>query len=278
MVEQARGAAEPPIVGYEWWVHTRPLAANLGHNLHFDTDEALLKSEQRVTHPVVSSVLYLDSPAGQAGPTIVLSQGPDATENASFAWRNDPVPNSCLFFPGHYLHGVLPCATAASDDKSEALDALEEIPQVANVLSEKMPAVTVDEVHRLSFMVGFWTRRVPDGIEDRERLYGPCGPLPPATEEHSWVQQICEGYPRKSSAAATLTPSKPRAVPQVSPAWEVLDTKETPSRPLVVPTALDHRFFVHNPPACFRDSLFERDEDDDDEDEEEEEEEEDEEK
>jgi hypothetical protein len=59
--------------------------------------------------------------------------------------------------------------------------------------------------------------------------------------------------------------AKPCAVPQVSPAWEVLDTKDTPSRPLVIPTALDHRFFVHNPPACFRDSLFEKDDDEEEE-------------
>ena len=48
-----------PIVGFEWWVHTRSIQANLGHQLHFDTDEAFLTQEKEVTHPPVSSVLYL---------------------------------------------------------------------------------------------------------------------------------------------------------------------------------------------------------------------------
>ena len=26
------------IVGAEWWVHHRPIGANLGHQLHFDTE------------------------------------------------------------------------------------------------------------------------------------------------------------------------------------------------------------------------------------------------
>ena len=34
------------IIGAEWWVHHRPVGANLGHQLHFDTDEALLDQKQ----------------------------------------------------------------------------------------------------------------------------------------------------------------------------------------------------------------------------------------
>ena len=33
------------LAGFEWWVHTRPLGANVGHQLHFDTDEALLEQD-----------------------------------------------------------------------------------------------------------------------------------------------------------------------------------------------------------------------------------------
>ena len=47
------------IRGFEWWAHTRPIQANLGHNLHFDTDESILDQEGKVKHPVLSSVLYL---------------------------------------------------------------------------------------------------------------------------------------------------------------------------------------------------------------------------
>eukprot|EP00977_Amphora_coffeiformis_P027007 scaffold32086_cov183-Amphora_coffeaeformis.AAC.26 len=266
LVDKRLPQGSDPIVGYEWWVHTRPLAANLGHNLHFDTDESLLKSQKKVTHPVVSSVLYLDGTAGQAGPTIVLNQSSDeSAANADIVWRNDPTPNSFLLFPGRLLHGVLPCSssppTKVDNVKSASLDP-SWAPDLKDYLSEDLMPKTVDkEPHRLSFMVGFWTRRVRDDIIDPDRLYGPCSQIPPPTQAHSWVKQIQHGYPRKGfqKVSEGLEPSK---IPQVSPAWECLSSNNKPTRLLEIPKALDHRYFVRDPPACFRDSLFERDEDD----------------
>jgi len=95
------------IVGVEWWVHTRPTQSSLGHPLHFDTDEALLGREKKVSHPVVSSVLYLtgaerdkETNSASAGPTIVFDQTPDSTTVASKAWISKPKDNSFMIFPG----------------------------------------------------------------------------------------------------------------------------------------------------------------------------------
>ena len=74
------------IVGYEWWPHTRPVQANLGHNLHFDTDESLLAETGDITHPIVSSVLYLTGGA-DSGATIVFDQTPDSKDIAKHGWK-----------------------------------------------------------------------------------------------------------------------------------------------------------------------------------------------
>eukprot|EP00978_Attheya_sp_CCMP212_P017430 scaffold46400_cov56-Attheya_sp.AAC.2 len=254
------------IVGAEWWVHTRPLDANLGHQLHFDTDEALLNRDQHVTHPLVSSVLYLtggshptNETSSAGGPTIILHQTPDSSTIASQAWYSHCQDNTFMTFPGNLLHGVLPCPGTSH--------------QTSVVHDETKTKQT--NGNRLTFMVGFWTRRVPDEMEDYEQqpLYGPCGPLPPATEEHSWVQEICEGYPLMTkdngsteSLSITAMGATGMPVPQVSPAWKVLttttqttcaskdDNDDSPT--LMIPKASDHRFFVQGAPQCFRDSLF----------------------
>ena len=268
LVEKKLSSDSEPIVGYEWWVHTRPLAANLGHNLHFDTDEALLKSQKKVAHPVVSSVLYLDGTVGKAGPTIVLNQtSAENAKNADAVWRNDPKPNSYLLFPGNMLHGVLPCsASQPSEDAMSTESAVMDenwTPDTDKYLKEstdeKIDAITGQGSHRLSFMVGFWTRCVPDDIAEPTELYIPCGPMPP--NSHSWAEHVRKGYPRpaffhdNNRLECNLT-----RVPMVKPAWESIgaqnDREEDNSAALEIPSALDHRFFVRNPPSCFRDSLF----------------------
>ena len=44
---QAADTGRQAIVGAEWWVHSRPLGRNLGHQLHFDTGK-----RSRRSHPV----------------------------------------------------------------------------------------------------------------------------------------------------------------------------------------------------------------------------------
>ena len=272
------------ICGFEWWTHTRPIQANLGHNLHFDTDEAILAQEGKVTHPILSSVLYVtggDDPKERpSGSTIVLEQTPDSTAVAEYCWQGTPHDNSFMVFPGNWLHGVLPCP--GKTELEEDGGASKETTVLWNDWIEpKEGAATEDVVNRLTFMVGFWTRNVPAGMKDR-RMYGPCGPLPPATEEHSWVQQISRGYAGNGKGgdddfckAASMVPT---ALPRVSPAWEVLPSREVRAAPtngnndkspeedqdtLTIPYGIDHRFFVKGAPTCFRDSLFEDKEDDD---------------
>lgn len=247
LLPRVRDYVNAEIVGYEWWVHTRPHQANLGHNLHFDTDEALLSQDKQITHPCVSSVLYLSSHGG--GATIVLDQDPEAQQNAQVAWRSEPQENGLLLFPGHLLHGVLPCGGPNGATESEATKVTPSLDDL-----QKETAETPAE-HRLTFMVGFWTRRVPDRMKNR-RLYGPCGPMPPR-DAFAWVEAL---YPAPAPSAPR--PLTHRQVTTVGPVWEELTSK---GASLVLPKALDHRFFVDGSPQCFHDSLFERDEYDDEE-------------
>jgi hypothetical protein len=260
------------ICGFEWWVHTRPIQANLGHWLHFDTEEALLTQEGTITHPIVSSVLYLTG-GNHGGATIVLDQTPDSEAYADQCWRSVPTDNSNIVFPGNLLHGVLPCpgknptsAASASGSEAVAVSDLWKDPPSPSSPSAAAP-------HRLTFMVGFWTRRVPDQMRN-QRLYGPCGPMPPCTDEHTWVQEISRGYTAGSKKTKTASAAKDNddikvvPIPRVTPAWEKFESNAS-DQPLMIPRAIDHRFFVNSESISFRESLFERDELDDQDDEEE---------
>jgi len=233
------------IVGYEFWAHTRALKANLGHQLHFDTDEAMLASEQEVTHPIVSSVLYLTGNDNKnkttAGPTIIFNQTPDSKEVAQNAWISKARDKRFMVFPGNCLHGVLPC-TGNPGTRDHPKD-------------------------RLTLMVGFWTRRVPEKMLDRH-LYGPCGKIPEPSEEHTWVVGIQEGYGNAKESECNTTNSQteniqPKAelLPQISPAWEDISKEvgEEKFRKLDIPSSLDHKFFVKSAPFCFTNSLFRND-------------------
>ena len=247
-----------PIIGAEWWVHTRPLGANLGHQIHYDTDEYMLNSKKKVTHPLVSSVLYLtgarkrdcneaDASATQAsvtaGSTIVFDQTPESTNVASQAWVYQPRDNSFLTFPGNLLHGVLPCTDVRVIDNN----------------SGGVNSNNDEGLHRLTFMVGFWTRDVREGMGDRV-LYSPCGPLPPPVLEHSWVIQSQTGYTDRKSKKKQKTKAYDRMIvtklPSTSPAWEKFSGNKTST--LTMPKELDHGFFVSNAPYCFTENLFDK--------------------
>ena len=218
--------------------------------MHFDTDESLLGREKKVTHPIVSSVLYLSGAKqgtdekARAGATIVCNQTPDTKELPTKAWVSHPKDNSFMTFPGNLLHGVLPCTG----------------PEKPKTTSEyKRP-----ENNRLTFMVGFWTRNVAEGMGEHRELYGPCGPLPPAVREHSWVIECQNGYESVNGSAGVKSSADitSHVLPCTSPAWEeIKSTAESGSNkvspPLIVPKGLDHRYFVSNAPHCFNESLFE---------------------
>ena len=278
------------MVGYEWWVHTRATTANLGHNLHFDTDEALLRRDGTVSHPLISSVLYLtgggDNAAGQShgGPTIIFDQTPDSTSNADQVWYSHPINNSFMIFPGNLLHGVLPCSGPTTiDDNAQQIASSESLTEsLINLLSNEStpdkpePAKTVYDSNRLTLMIGFWTRNVPADMDPElsleDRLYGPCSPLP-SIDDTPWVRELCAGYENSSSSSSDTTdaPNTPPSnvvsvpLPCVSPAWEEI-TKvgdfstakvSTASTALSIPRDVDHRFFVIDAPACFKSQLME---------------------
>ncbi len=234
-LQEEHKSPPPKIVGAEWWVHTRPHSANLGHPLHFDTDEWLLNSKHEVSHPIVSSVLYLTGGGAGAGSTIVFDQTPDSKENAKQVWLSEPKNNHFMNFPGNLLHGVLPCVGGSGSDE-------------------------IDK-NRLTLMVGFWTRDVTKGMKNR-KLYGPCGPVPTATEEHSWVLEAQKKVKQASGNEVEATTLK-----VAFPAWETIDysndREKKKSAPLDVPTSLDHQYFVSNAPQCFTTKLFSKDNCDD---------------
>ncbi|KAL3821910.1 hypothetical protein ACHAXA_008444 [Cyclostephanos tholiformis] len=190
------------IVGAEWWVHTHSLGSNLGHQIHFDTDESLLNREKRVTHPIISSVMYLTGagrhcelakgddaavstiPAIAAGLTVVFDQMPESTVVAPRAWVSHPRDNAFMVFPGNLLHGVLPCGGAGV---REGLGATIGGVNVGKDDGEE------EGIHRLTLVIGFWTRNVIEGMVKRD-FYTLCGPMPAPVSEHSWVIQARKGY------------------------------------------------------------------------------------
>jgi hypothetical protein len=114
-------------------------------------------------------------------------------------------------------------------------------------------------------MVGFWTRRVPDKMKNRH-LYGPCGPLPDANDDNTWVSEIeqeggCNSeHSKPSNGERTNITSE--ILPKVTPAWEDITAcvEKSKGPKLEIPTSLDHRFFVKDASSCFRQSLFKKDE------------------
>jgi len=304
-------APTPPIqqqiVGFEWWAHTRPIRANLGHQLHFDTDETLLSQANdddggekdggattgenvAVTHPIASSVLYLTGNGRErdsdgedrrpAGSTVIFDQTPGSEEAASRVWVSEPQDNSFMVFPGDYLHGVLPCRGGGDDGGAGATTAIEPEPE-----GQSSNSSSGGTVQRLTFMVGFWTRCVPDTMEERT-LYGPCGPLPPAGDaRHTWVDGIAAPPPPGGGVGdgdgngGSDMVVDDYALPCISPAWEPIhdegrtggggergrsnDGGNPPPASataavgrLEIPKSLDHRFFVNDPANFFRESLF----------------------
>ncbi|KAL1521215.1 hypothetical protein AB1Y20_022764 [Prymnesium parvum] len=92
------------LIGAEWWVHSRAAGRGIGHELHFDVEEAHMEATGEVVHPAVSSVVYLSD---EGDPTIVLDQtlhGP----LASHGWLVHPQYRAFMTFAGDRLHGVLP--------------------------------------------------------------------------------------------------------------------------------------------------------------------------
>lgn len=124
--ETTAKTTDTPIVGAEWWVHSRALGRNLGHQLHFDTEEHSLEDKHEILHPTISSVLYLtqNEDAG-GGPTVIFDQTSIDTEPADVAVVCHPVTDAVLYFNGNRLHGVLPTVGNEKKDRKEEMEDME---------------------------------------------------------------------------------------------------------------------------------------------------------
>jgi hypothetical protein len=279
------------LAGFEWWVHTRPLGANVGHQLHFDTDEALLEQDGIVDYPICASVLYLTSKDEDGvhfnqnqrhhhrqGATVIFDQTPATTSNAERAWIGVPKSRSFVVFPGDLLHGVLPCANHSEKEEVEEeapMRRKRKAPTTSGKKTKQKEQLQPPPPHRLTFMVNFWSKSIPARLRKR-KLYGPSGPFPPPTRSHSWVNDINQGYPKAvtydendhSSVVDTASTFQGQPLGCASPAWEVIrpakHAKEVPNDyatlgpPVEPPKALNQRFFVRNAPAYFASTLYEK--------------------
>jgi hypothetical protein len=282
-VRSVVSAAKDPhaVKGFEWWVHTRPHGANLGHQLHFDTDEALLEQDGTLESPIAATVTYLtlEQDTVSYGATMLFDQTPKSKTNAEQAYLCFPKSRSLLVFPGDLLHGVLPCLSSNSNDYSS--DTYNDDSSVDNQSATR-------EFERLTFMVNFWGYRIPDRVTNLP-LYGPSGPMPPPTKEHTWVHDICHGYPRTvqeempSDATLAHGSNSNNGLVTVSPAWDIIYKADIstpivdggggtaaaapvdewsiahPSTTLTIPASgtFQQRFFVTNAPDYFYSQLFE---------------------
>eukprot|EP00949_MAST-11_sp_MAST-11-sp1_P003646 g3646.t1 len=227
------------ICGAEWWVHHRPEGRNLGHQLHFDTDEATLIAEKKIIHPAVSSVLYLSG--SQASPTIVFDQKVDDTKPGEVAFVASGEPGNFLLFPGNLLHGVLPGKDRPGRSRREAMwQSGDEAPQ------------------RLTLLIGFWT--TPVGSRPGRSRLGPCAPLPHRTRSTTWpnvldIPPTLESRLSAAAAQAVAAGARPTSVPlkTVAPAWDVVQgdndngENEWGGQPLEIPVSVDQRFFIRSP-------------------------------
>jgi hypothetical protein len=97
----------------EIWAHARE--ADGAHQLHYDLDEAALRSTGETRSPIKSSVFYLETIDNDGAPTLVMERRlGDGSTNAA-GWLCAPRPNRLLTFDGSLLHCVVPPIPAPAD-------------------------------------------------------------------------------------------------------------------------------------------------------------------
>jgi len=228
------------VVGAEWWVHTRASRRSIGHQMHFDTEEATLQLTGEVVHPTVSSVLYLSGAGGD--PTVVFDQRADDDAPAAHAHVSHPVEGAVLLFPGDRLHCV--CPAAPRDARKRGRD---DDDAAAAPLRDAR-----DAPQRVTLMVGLWTRDVASVC--RRRPLDACGPLPRPTRSCTWPSLIALRADDDAAAlGAAAAPPTRHAVPRVAAPWERIDggggggaagDATWAGRTLEPPEGRNHRFWV----------------------------------
>ena len=152
-------------MGCEWWAHTRVSSRNLGHQLHFDTEEKTVERSGRIVHPLFSSVTYLCGER-QGGPTLVLDQRVDDAKSGNVSVLVFPRDDSFMMFPGDRLHGVLPTTTTNNDRNR----------------TKKRTKRAEETKQRTTLMVGFWAHDVTKSHRTSKReKFGPCCTFPRCT-------------------------------------------------------------------------------------------------
>ena len=248
----------------EWWVHTRMGTRDLGHQLHFDTEEKTLEAEGRIVHPLKSCVVYLTG-GETGGLTLCIEQTIQAPTDAEVAagvggYAVQPATGATLYFDGSLLHGVLPSGAVAAAEDAAA-------------------ASTPPPPQRLTLMVALWGHAAEEFAAPKEggaggggvgeAYIGPQAPLPTGS---AWLKPL---QLRKAKAGEEKEELEELDVYRVGKVWTVLKRGEggDGSEELMdVPRSIDQRYFV--PHLDFEKALLEDHCGGDDEEEEEEEEEE----
>ena len=286
------GCAEE-VVGCEWWVHTRAEGRSIGHQMHFDTEEATLQRGD-ILHPLVSSVTYLSGSPTRADPTLVLDQRVD-DDACGRAWVSHPQVGATLFFPGDRLHCVIPAAPPTEEVPKEgaASSAETATSRDGNGRGRKRARATAstgqaggsgarnaaasltaltpssEQPQRVTLMIGFWGRAVHK--ECRREPYDACGPVPRPSRVCTWPSLM--ELPTDAKARAALDKAcasardamKCEAVPRVDATpWQPIQGAGEGSEAgtsgarwvaLPVPEARNHRFFVASLKE-FREQIF----------------------
>ena len=97
----------------EIWAHSRE--ADGAHQLHYDLDEAALRSTGETRSPIKSSVFYLETIDNDGAPTLVMERRLGDNEENAAGWLCAPRPNRLLTFDGSLLHCVVPPIPAPAD-------------------------------------------------------------------------------------------------------------------------------------------------------------------
>jgi hypothetical protein len=143
LVELAVSSIRPHLrpqkaLGVEWWL-SRMRTSNVKIDFHVDRDNHLFAETKRLSHPLISSLLYLNRCRG--GLLAVTREPPNQTNLACAPDRLsfdfvEPKPNRFTFFDGTLTHGVL--------------DSLNELPGKRR---------KTEPDFRLAIAMNFWARR-----------------------------------------------------------------------------------------------------------------------
>ena len=97
----------------EIWAHSRE--ADGAHQLHYDLDEAALRSTGETRSPLKSSVFYLETVDNAGAPTMIMERRLGDSEENAAGWLVAPRANRLLTFDGSLLHCVVPPLPAPAD-------------------------------------------------------------------------------------------------------------------------------------------------------------------